>query len=64
MARRQAAFASSTPDHVAWSPQANPAVRELLDHIARQLAEEYVRLMKQVPEENAEPRRAGEEADR
>ena len=28
-----------------WSPAANPAVREMLDHIARQLAEEFVRLM-------------------
>ena len=29
----------------AWSPDENPAVAELLDHIAETLAVEYVRLM-------------------
>ena len=30
----------------------NPAVRELLDHVAEELAEEYIRLMKEaLPEE-------------
>ena len=29
-----------------WDPRHNRAVREILDHLARELAEEYVRLMK------------------
>lgn len=29
-----------------WDAVNNPAVAELLDHVARQLAEEYVRIMK------------------
>jgi hypothetical protein len=28
-----------------WDVQQNPALRELLDHIAEELAREYVRLM-------------------
>ena len=30
-----------------WNPTTNPAVRELLDHLADELAREYIRLMKQ-----------------
>jgi lysophospholipase L1-like esterase len=29
-----------------WSQRMNPAVREMLDHIAEELAKEYVRLLK------------------
>ena len=36
----------------AWRYDSNPAVRELLDHIAQELAREYVRLMKEAPEED------------
>jgi len=28
-----------------WSQLSNPAVRELLDHVADELAKEYIRLM-------------------
>jgi hypothetical protein len=28
-----------------WSQRSNPAVREMLEHIAEELAKEYVRLM-------------------
>ena len=31
----------------AWSPTTNPAVAALLDHLAEELAREYVRLMEQ-----------------
>ncbi len=31
----------------AWSPAANPAVAALLDHLAEELAREYIRLMEQ-----------------
>jgi hypothetical protein len=31
----------------AWSPATNPAVAALLDHLAEELAHEYVRLMEQ-----------------
>lgn len=30
-----------------WSPAANPAVAALLDHLAEELAREYIRLMEQ-----------------
>jgi len=40
--RRQA----PVPQHD-WDPRRNRAVMELLDHLAQELAEEYVRLMKQ-----------------
>ena len=29
-----------------WTPESNPALKELLDHLAQELAAEYVRLMK------------------
>lgn len=31
-----------------WDPRSNESVRELLDHLAKELAEEYIRLMKEV----------------
>ena len=34
-----------------WNPTTNPAVRELLDHLADELAKEYIRLMKQAEKE-------------
>ena len=34
-----------------WNPVTNPAVRELLDHLADELAKEYIRLMKQAGKE-------------
>lgn len=38
-----------------WSPLDNPAVRELLDHLADELAREYIRLMKQAAAGTSEP---------
>ena len=37
-----------------WDPRRNVAVRELLDHLAHELAEEYIRLMKQAQTEEEE----------
>ncbi len=34
-----------------WNPTTNPASRELLDHLADELAKEYIRLMKQAGKE-------------
>ena len=34
-----------------WNPTTNPAARELLDHLADELAKEYIRLMKQAIKE-------------
>ena len=34
-----------------WDPRRNQAVMDLLDHLAQELAEEYVRLMKQALQE-------------
>lgn len=36
-----------TAESVDWDPRWNEAVRNLLDHLARELAEEYIRLMKE-----------------
>ena len=36
----------SSPVSYQWSHQKNPVVLELLDHIAEELAREYVQLMK------------------
>lgn len=41
---------SESPDE-GWDPNTNPAVRELLDHLADELAMEYIRLMKQAGQE-------------
>jgi hypothetical protein len=39
-----------------WDVRHNRAVRELLDHVARELAEEYVRLTKQAATSKEEQR--------
>ena len=51
-ARSEKSRRSSTrkPD-LAWSPMANPAVAELLDHLAQELAREYVQLMEKAAED-------------
>lgn len=36
-----------------WSQRSNPAVREMLDHVAEELAKEYIRLMKASAEKKA-----------
>ena len=47
---RNALFVAQISD---WSQRGNPALRELLDHLAEQLAMEYVRLMKIAAEREA-----------
>ena len=37
-----------------WDPRRHVVARELLDHLARELAEEYVRLMNQAANEEDE----------
>jgi hypothetical protein len=37
-----------------WAVSRNPAVRSLLDHVAEELAAEFVRLMKAAAVENAD----------
>ena len=37
----------------AWDPDENPALAKLLDHIAEELAREYVRLMEAAAKEDA-----------
>ena len=54
---RYVPLVQSFPDHHhefsgrGWNPTTDPAVRELLDHIADELAKEYIRLMKQAGKE-------------
>ena len=36
-----------------WSQRSNPAVREMLEHIAEELAKEYIRLMEASAEREA-----------
>jgi len=47
--RTKAAEPARNPDvsDRGWNPTTNPAARELLDHLADELAKEYIRLMKQ-----------------
>ncbi len=47
--RAKAAEPARNPDvsEQGWNPTTNPAARELLDHLADELAKEYIRLMKQ-----------------
>jgi len=46
-------LAEATPDSESvWSPEENPVVAELLDHIAEMLAVEYVQLMEQAAQDS------------
>lgn len=47
MSSRAASSPMDSDRDRAWSPAANPAVAALLDHLAEELAHEYVRLMEQ-----------------
>ncbi len=59
VARSRVASRPPEPDqNSSWSPAANPAVTALLDHLAEELAREYVRLM----EKAANDERIGFEA--
>lgn len=50
----RAAFLPPKPDEdPAWSPAANPAVAALLDHLAAELAQEYIRLMERAAQDAA-----------
>ena len=51
--RTKAAEPTRKPDipGEGWNPTTNPAMRELLDHLADELAREYIRLMKQAATE-------------
>ena len=51
--RAKAAEPARNPDvsEQGWNPATDPAVRELLDHLADELAKEYIRLMKQAEKE-------------
>lgn len=42
-----------TSEADAWNPETNPAVTNLLDHLAEELAKEYVRLMERAVEDEA-----------
>lgn len=63
MTRKRRAIAPTTPSGATWSPEANPALREILDHIARQLAEEYTLLVRETADKDAWHRRTDKEAD-
>jgi hypothetical protein len=55
--------ASPKSEETTWNPARAPAVKELLDHIAVELADEYVRLMKEaVTEPGNGPNEGNEEA--
>jgi hypothetical protein len=43
---RNRALRRQVENEGAWGPERNQALRELLDHLAQQLAREYVQLMK------------------
>ena len=50
----RATFPPREPDQdPPWSPAANPAVAALLNHLAEELAREYIRLMEQTAHDDA-----------
>lgn len=52
--KTKAALLTATPGpDPTWSPAVNPAMAELLDHLAKELAGEYVRLMERAAERSA-----------
>lgn len=53
MSSRPAASPMERDPDPAWSPAANPAVAALLDHLAVELAREYLRLMEHAAQEDA-----------
>jgi hypothetical protein len=53
MSSRAAAPPMELHPDPAWSPAANPAVAALLDHLAEELAREYIRLMEQAAQNDA-----------
>jgi ribosomal protein L31E len=63
MARRRKAIARAEASDAHWSPEANPALREILDHIARQLAEEYTLLVGEAANKDGWYRSTNKEAD-
>ena len=46
---------TSGGEEPALDPRSDPAVRDLLDHVARELAEEYVRLMRAAASSDVAP---------
>jgi hypothetical protein len=63
MATKRRAVGPTTASDATWSPDANPALREILDHIARQLAEEYTLIVRETAQNDAWYRRTDKEAD-
>ncbi len=49
---KPAPFPATPGPDPTWSPAANLAVAEILDHLAKELAREYVRLMKKAAEDD------------
>ncbi len=54
--RKQLALTTPEPDP-AWDPGTNSAITSLLDHLAEELALEYVRLMEEAAGQEASDRR-------
>ena len=46
-----------------WDAAGNPAVRELLDHLAAELAAEYVRLMKTAAAASCRPAKTSDQEE-
>jgi hypothetical protein len=53
MSSRAASSPMELDQDPAWSPAANPAAAALLDHLAAELAREYIRLMEQAAQDDA-----------
>ena len=53
MSSRVASPPMKLEQDLAWNPAANPAVAALLDHLAEELAREYIRLMEQAAHDDA-----------
>jgi hypothetical protein len=54
--RKSISFAAGRQANRRWSSEHNEALRKLLDHLAEELALEYVRLMRSAKPANGEPK--------
>jgi hypothetical protein len=63
MARKRRSVAPKTLSDATWCPETNPALREILNHIARQLAEEYTLLVRETADKDGWVRVTDKEED-
>lgn len=61
--KNQAASTLPAPD-TPWTPESNPAIAELLEHLAEELAREYVHLMEAAAKDGRSEKRRPDPEER